>query len=448
MPVPAHLRDPAAIYAASFRTIREEGAEALARLDAQAHDLAIRIAHACGMVDAMDDLVVSPGAVEAGRAALAAGAPVLVDAEMVAHGVIRARLPAGNRVVCRLNEPCVPEAARRNATTRSAAQVDLWDADLGGAVVAIGNAPTALFRLLERLDDGAPRPAVILGFPVGFVGAAESKAELARTRAACPSRRSPAGAAAARWRRRRSMRSPPACKARRHDRLAASPRHRRWRAFHAVARGLAHPVASRDRLRRRAPSRDAAGGPSGGAPFLALSLRRFGHRYPRRPRSPRRGARDGRSVLVRPGALAQRHPRRGRVHRAARPVRLLARRRPARLGAGSGSVPFDPRPSAGGRRWRTARRRTASPPVGGRRLAGTTRGLGDGARLRGQPAPCAGAYGRRTGAAPRGARRRLRPHGHRDPQHDRPRMPAPQRALVPIPARRACPTTPSATTAR
>jgi precorrin-8X/cobalt-precorrin-8 methylmutase len=179
MPVPAHLRDPAAIYALSFRTIREEGAPALARLAPDAQDLAIRIAHACGMVDAIDDLVVSPGAVAAGRAALQRGAPILVDAEMVAHGVIRARLPAGNRVVCRLNDRGVPERARQDATTRSAAQVDLWDADLDGAVVAIGNAPTALFRLLERLDEGAPRPAVILGFPVGFVGAAESKAELA-----------------------------------------------------------------------------------------------------------------------------------------------------------------------------------------------------------------------------------------------------------------------------
>ncbi|MBB3936664.1 precorrin-8X methylmutase [Aureimonas phyllosphaerae] len=177
--MPAYLRDPAAIYDASFRTIREEGATALARLPGDAHDLAIRIAHACGMVDAIGDLVVSAGVVEAGRAALQAGAPILVDAEMVAHGVIRARLPAGNRVLCRLNEAGVPERARRLSTTRSAAQVDWWDDDVEGAVVAIGNAPTALFRLLERLDEGAPRPAVILGFPVGFVGAAESKAELA-----------------------------------------------------------------------------------------------------------------------------------------------------------------------------------------------------------------------------------------------------------------------------
>lgn len=179
MSVPAYLRDPAAIYEASFRTIREEGAAALARIAPDARELAIRIAHACGMVDAIDDLVISVDAATAGRAALQAGAPILVDAEMVAHGVIRARLPAGNRVLCRLNEAGVPERARRLATTRSAAQVDWWDDDLQGAVVAVGNAPTALFRLLERLDEGAPRPALILGFPVGFVGAAESKAELA-----------------------------------------------------------------------------------------------------------------------------------------------------------------------------------------------------------------------------------------------------------------------------
>ncbi|WP_182083944.1 precorrin-8X methylmutase [Aureimonas sp. ME7] len=186
MPVPAYLRDPDAIYEASFRTIREEGAAALARLEADAHDLAIRIAHACGMVDAIEDLEISPDAVAVGRAALASGAPILVDAQMVAHGIVGARLPRNNAVVCRLNEPDIPERARALATTRSAAQVDLWDADLAGAVVAIGNAPTALFRLLERLDEGAPKPAVILGFPVGFVGAAESKVELAANPRAVP----------------------------------------------------------------------------------------------------------------------------------------------------------------------------------------------------------------------------------------------------------------------
>lgn len=174
----AYERDPAAIYAASFAAIRREGAAALARLPAGARELAIRVAHSCGMVDAIDDLALSDDVVEAGRAALRAGAPILADAQMVAHGVIRRTLPAGVAVRCLLDDPRVPDLAARLATTRSAAQVDLWD--LGGAVVAIGNAPTALFRLLERLDEGAPRPAAILGFPVGFVGAAESKAELER----------------------------------------------------------------------------------------------------------------------------------------------------------------------------------------------------------------------------------------------------------------------------
>jgi len=171
-------RDPAAIYRESFATIRREGAAALSRLPESARDLAIRVAHGCGMVDAIDDLAFSPGAVEAGCAAIRAGARILVDAEMVAHGIIRRTLPAGVEVVCLLNDARVPALARSQATTRSAAQVDLWDT--GGAVVAIGNAPTALFRLLERLDEGAPPPALILGFPVGFVGAAESKAELER----------------------------------------------------------------------------------------------------------------------------------------------------------------------------------------------------------------------------------------------------------------------------
>ena len=173
-----YLRDPAAIYEASFAAIRAEAD--LGRVPDEARDLAIRLVHACGMPDILDDLAVSPGAVEAGRAALAAGRPILCDAEMVAHGVIARNLPAANDVLCRLNEPEVAPLAARLGTTRSAAQVDLWDDALEGAVVAIGNAPTALFRLLERLDAGAPRPAVILGLPVGFVGAAEAKAELAR----------------------------------------------------------------------------------------------------------------------------------------------------------------------------------------------------------------------------------------------------------------------------
>lgn len=135
--------------------------------------------HACGMTDLVDDLAASPNAVKAARIALLAGAPVLCDARMVASGITRARLPADNEVVCTLNDAGVPELAARLATTRSAAALDLWLPRLEGAVVAIGNAPTALFRLLELIRDGAPRPAAILGLPVGFIGAAESKAALA-----------------------------------------------------------------------------------------------------------------------------------------------------------------------------------------------------------------------------------------------------------------------------
>lgn len=173
-----YLRDPLAIYEASFAAIRAEAE--LTRVPEEARDLAVRLVHACGMVDILDDLAVSADAIEAGRAALGRGAAVLCDAEMVAHGIIRRALPADNPVICRLNDGKVASLAEAMGTTRSAAQVDLWDADLAGAVVAIGNAPTALFRLLERLDAGAPKPAVILGLPVGFVGAAESKAELTR----------------------------------------------------------------------------------------------------------------------------------------------------------------------------------------------------------------------------------------------------------------------------
>jgi precorrin-8X/cobalt-precorrin-8 methylmutase len=135
--------------------------------------------HACGMVDLADDIIVSEGFAESARAALEAGAPVLCDAEMVRHGIITRLMPAGNEVRCLLNEPQVREIAARDATTRSAAQVDLWAGLMAGAVIAIGNAPTALFRLLELIDAGAPRPAAIIGIPVGFVGAAESKEALA-----------------------------------------------------------------------------------------------------------------------------------------------------------------------------------------------------------------------------------------------------------------------------
>ncbi|HEY9647795.1 MAG TPA: precorrin-8X methylmutase, partial [Chroococcidiopsis sp.] len=135
--------------------------------------------HACGMTDIVSDLAAAPAAVAVGRAALAAGAPIFCDAQMVANGIIRPRLPAHNAVICTLNDGEVPAIAQRIGNTRSAAALELWRSRLGGAVVAIGNAPTALFHLLELLDEGAPKPALILGFPVGFVGAAESKAELA-----------------------------------------------------------------------------------------------------------------------------------------------------------------------------------------------------------------------------------------------------------------------------
>jgi precorrin-8X/cobalt-precorrin-8 methylmutase len=172
-----YLRDPAAIYEASFATVARE-----ARLDRFPGDLralAARVVHACGMVEVADRLAFSAGAGAAGRAALLAGAPVLCDCAMVAAGVTRARLPAANEVVVTLGAPEVPDLAASLGTTRSAAAVELWRPLIEGAVVAIGNAPTALFHLLERLDEGWPRPALVLGFPVGFVGAAESKAELA-----------------------------------------------------------------------------------------------------------------------------------------------------------------------------------------------------------------------------------------------------------------------------
>ena len=135
--------------------------------------------HACGLVEAAAQFRFAPGFVAAARAALEAGAPILCDAEMVAHGVTRARLPAGNEVVCTLRDPRVPGLAERLGTTRSAAALELWRERMGGAVVAIGNAPTALFHLLDMLAAGAPRPAAIIGMPVGFVGAAESKEALA-----------------------------------------------------------------------------------------------------------------------------------------------------------------------------------------------------------------------------------------------------------------------------
>ena len=171
-----YIRDGAEIYRRSFATIRHEAA--LGRFTPAEERVAVRLVHSCGMVDVADDIRFSPGAAEAGIAALAAGAPVLCDASMVADGVTRARLPRDNAVLCTLRAPEVDALARRLGTTRTAAALELWRPHLAGAVVAIGNAPTALFRLLEMIDAGAGRPAVIVGIPVGFVGAIESKEAL------------------------------------------------------------------------------------------------------------------------------------------------------------------------------------------------------------------------------------------------------------------------------
>ena len=176
-----YLSDGDAIYQRSFAIIRAE--TDLARFNPIEERVAVRIVHACGMPDVACDLVFAPGAAEAGVAALQAGAPIFCDAQMVAHGITRARLPANNDVICTLGDPAVADLARRRGATRSAAAVDLWGARLGGAVVAIGNAPTTLFRLLELLEAGAPKPACIVGMPVGFVGAAESKDALIAYRA-------------------------------------------------------------------------------------------------------------------------------------------------------------------------------------------------------------------------------------------------------------------------
>lgn len=173
MTTSAPIRDPAEIYRRSFAIIRAEAD--LARFDAATQEVVVRMIHACGMVDLAGDIVVSDGFAASAQAALQAGAPVLCDVEMVRHGVITRLMPAGNDVLCLLNEPQVREIAARDATTRSAAQVDLWAERMGGAIIAIGNAPTALFRLLELIDAGAPKPAAIIGVPVGFVGAVESK---------------------------------------------------------------------------------------------------------------------------------------------------------------------------------------------------------------------------------------------------------------------------------
>lgn len=172
-----YIRDGARIYERSFAIIRTEAD--LARFSSEEADIVVRMIHACGCVEVAGHVAFGAGFVGAAREALARGAPILCDSEMVAHGITRARLPARNDVVCTLHDARVAVLAQKLGTTRSAAALDLWQDRLGGAVVAIGNAPTALFRLLEMLDAGAPKPAALLGIPVGFVGAAESKDALA-----------------------------------------------------------------------------------------------------------------------------------------------------------------------------------------------------------------------------------------------------------------------------
>ena len=171
-----YIKDGNAIYERSFAIIRAEAD--LSRFSAEEADVAVRMIHACGQVAVAQDIVFSPSLVAAARGALNRGAPILCDAQMVAQGVTRARLPANNEVICTLRDQRVAGLAAEMGTTRSAAALELWRDRLQGAVVAIGNAPTALFRLLEMLDEGAGKPAAILGIPVGFVGAAESKEAL------------------------------------------------------------------------------------------------------------------------------------------------------------------------------------------------------------------------------------------------------------------------------
>jgi precorrin-8X/cobalt-precorrin-8 methylmutase len=171
-----YLRDPGEIIRRSFALVRAE--TDLSGLPEALAGMALRLVHACGLPEIIDHLAWSGDVVSAGRGALKAGAPVLADCRMLAEGVTRSRLPADNEVLCTLGDPAVPGLAQRQATTRSAAAVELWRPHLAGAVVAVGNAPTALYHLLELLQEGAPRPAAVLAFPVGFVGAAESKEAL------------------------------------------------------------------------------------------------------------------------------------------------------------------------------------------------------------------------------------------------------------------------------
>lgn len=179
-----YIRDGAAIYEKSFAIIRAEAD--LSRFSADEADIAVRMIHACGVVEAAQDIVFSPGFVMSARTALNAGAPIFCDAEMVARGIIPARLPAANEVVCTLRDPRTPEIAESGGNTRSAAALELWRERLDGSLVAISNAPTALFHLLDMIAAGGPKPAAIIGMPVGFVGAAESKEALADGRHGIP----------------------------------------------------------------------------------------------------------------------------------------------------------------------------------------------------------------------------------------------------------------------
>jgi precorrin-8X/cobalt-precorrin-8 methylmutase len=173
-----YIRDGAEIYRRSFALIRSEAN--LEGLEPALATVVVRMIHACGMVDLASDVAASPGFCATARSALQTGSPILCDTAMVASGVTRARLPADNEVVCTLSHPDVPRLAAELGTTRTAAAMELWRPQLAGAVVVVGNAPTALFRLLELIEEGAQRPAAVIGVPVGFIGAAESKAELAR----------------------------------------------------------------------------------------------------------------------------------------------------------------------------------------------------------------------------------------------------------------------------
>ncbi len=171
-----YIRDGAEIYRRSFAIIRAEAD--LARFSPEEEKIAVRIIHACGLVEAAADICFAPGAVAAAKAALYSGAPLFCDSSMVANGITRARLPAKNDVICTLRDPSVPAFAEKIGNTRTAAAMELWRDKIGGAVIVIGNAPTAAFRLLELLDEGVAKPAAVIGMPVGFVGAAESKEAL------------------------------------------------------------------------------------------------------------------------------------------------------------------------------------------------------------------------------------------------------------------------------